>query len=347
MRQLRLLAHIRSLLLSAASVAMRRSHPPKQPRRNARQCEGPGRWRTISHLPTSPTPVPSPVPADPPLDDRVIRLGAVSYLNAKPLIDGLPCDNVDLTLDVPSALLAGLVDGRFDLALCPVIDLFQSPRPLRLVPVGGIGCLGPTLTVRLFSRVPIEQLRTIAVDADSHTSVGLLRCLLQRRLGRVPELVAEEMRDAELAFEVPGGHDAALLIGDKVVTHEPPQNTFPHQMDLGGEWASTRGLPFLFAGWLTPHAELPGNLLQRMNDLRRRNLADVPALAAKHAARLGWPEALAAEYMGRILCYETGEPQLRAVAAYGHELEALGVVRDAGRDLRRLPERTGTSTAPR
>ncbi len=109
-------------------------------------------------------------------------------------------------------------------------------------------------------------------------------------------------------------------------------------MDLGGEWTSTRGLPFLFAGWLTPHADLPGDLLQRMNDLRRRNLADVPALAAKHAARLGWPEDLAAEYMGRILCYETGEPQLRAVAAYGRELEALGVVEGADRNLLTLPE---------
>lgn len=267
------------------------------------------------------------------------RVGAVSYLNAKPLLEGLdaPGSGIDLRLDVPSALLDGLVDGRFDLALCPVIDLFQSPVPLRLVPVGGIGCEGPTLTVRLFSRVPLKNLESIAVDADSHTSVGLLRCLLHRKLGRVPELVAEPMREAELAIEVPGGHDAALLIGDKVVTHEPPRSRFPHQMDLGGEWTATRGLPFLFAGWLTSRETLPDGLPERMNRLRLENLANLPALAGRHAKALGWPPALALEYMSRILSYETGPRQLEAVAAYGRELEALGVVSDAERDLLALP----------
>ena len=275
------------------------------------------------------------------------RLGAVSYLNAKPLLDGLDGEGVDLTLDVPSALLDGLVGGRFDAALCPVIDLFSSPVPLRILPVGGIGCLGPTLTVRLFSRVPIRRLTSVAVDTDSHTSVGLLRCLLHRRLGRVPELAAEPMQRADLAAGVPGGHDAALLIGDKVVTHEPPRALFPHQMDLGGEWTATRGLPFLFAAWLTPHARLPPprGLTRRMDSLRRRNLQRVPELARLHAARLGWPEALAAEYMGRILCYDTGPRQLEAVAAYGRELAALGVIPPgaADRPLLELPEPASVS----
>ena len=267
------------------------------------------------------------------------RLGAVSYLNAKPLLDGLDGDGVQLSLDVPSALLGGLTSGRFDAALCPVIDLFTSPVPLRVVPVGGIGCSGPTLTVRLFSRVPIGRLASIAVDTDSHTSVGLLRCLLHRRLGRVPTLAAEPMRGADLAAGVPGGHEAALLIGDKVVTHEPPRTLFPHQWDLGGEWTRTRGLPFLFAAWLTPHARLPPGLTRRMDALRQRNLQRVPELARLHAARLGWPEDLAAEYMGRILCYETGPRQLEAVAAYGRELEALGALPPgaADRPLLELP----------
>lgn len=272
-------------------------------------------------------------------DPGCLRVGAVSYLNAKPLLEGLdaPGEGVSLSLDVPSALLEGLVEGRFDLALCPIIDLFQSPVPLRLVPVGGIGCAGPTLTVRLFSRVPLEQLDSIAVDADSHTSVGLLRCLLQRKLGRVPELVAESMKNAELALKVPGDHQAALLIGDKVITHEPPRPCFPHQMDLGGEWTATRGLPFLFAGWLTPLAHLPEGLPERMTALRQRNLRDLPALVERHAGTLGWPPDLALDYMSRILSYEVGPAQLEAVAAYGRELENLGVVNRADRDLLALP----------
>ncbi len=81
-----------------------------------------------------------------------IRIGSVSFLNAKPLIYGLEsADDIHLELDVPSRLLGGLVERRFDVALLPVID-YQRMAGLRLLTAGGIGCDGPTLTVRIFSR---------------------------------------------------------------------------------------------------------------------------------------------------------------------------------------------------
>ncbi|NJL30981.1 MAG: hypothetical protein HC898_04780 [Phycisphaerales bacterium] len=86
---------------------------------------------------------------------RHIQVGCVSFLNAKPLIDGLVLQpHQHLQLDVPSALLAGLESGQTDIALCPVIDFQRSKVPLVVVPVGGIGCDGPTLTVRLLVRYP-------------------------------------------------------------------------------------------------------------------------------------------------------------------------------------------------
>src|SRR5689334_22847691 len=88
---------------------------------------------------------------------RTVRVGSVSFLNAKPLIYGLEHDEaVDLSLEVPSRLLDGMREGRYDVALLPVID-YQRMEGLRLLTAGGIGCDGPTLTVRIFSRVPIEQ----------------------------------------------------------------------------------------------------------------------------------------------------------------------------------------------
>ncbi|MDQ3481140.1 MAG: hypothetical protein M3423_07405, partial [Actinomycetota bacterium] len=42
-------------------------------------------------------------------------------------------DDVELSLDVPSRLLDGMRDGRFDVALLPVID-YQRMRGLRLIP---------------------------------------------------------------------------------------------------------------------------------------------------------------------------------------------------------------------
>src|SRR5678816_3675751 len=107
-----------------------------------------------------------------------LHIGSVSYLNAKPLIYGLENHtDLSLILDVPSKLLPGLRDKRFDIALLPVID-YQRLDHLKIVPSGGIGCDGPTLTVRIFSRVPIERIKTLACDTDSHTSVALARIVL-------------------------------------------------------------------------------------------------------------------------------------------------------------------------
>src|SRR5438067_7958580 len=117
---------------------------------------------------------------------RILNVGSVSYLNAKPLIYGLKHQpDLNLDLDVPSRLLAGLRDRRFDIALLPVID-YQHLDDLCLVPSGGIGCDGSTLTVRIFSRKPIEQVQTLACDTDSHTSVALARVILAETYGLRP-----------------------------------------------------------------------------------------------------------------------------------------------------------------
>src|SRR5436305_8113649 len=109
---------------------------------------------------------------------QTIRIGSVSYLNAKPLIHGLENEHdLSLILDVPSKLLPGLRDQRFDIALLPVID-YQRLDQLNIVPAGGIGCDGPTLIVRILSRVPIEHIKTLACATDSHTAVALARIVL-------------------------------------------------------------------------------------------------------------------------------------------------------------------------
>src|SRR5688572_23044697 len=150
--------------------------------------------------------------------NSTLRLGSVSYLNAKPLIFGLEsAPDLDLILDVPSKLLPGLRDNRFDIALLPVID-YQRLDNLTIVPAGGIGCDGPTLTVRIFSRVPIERIKTLACDTDSHTSVALARIILAEQFKIHPRLVDLLEKDAPSAPPV----EARLLIGDKVVCEEPP-----------------------------------------------------------------------------------------------------------------------------
>src|SRR5262245_35790680 len=116
-----------------------------------------------------------------------IRAGAVSYLNTKPLVFGLSerAPHVHVEFDLPSRLAVGLAKGRFDVALIPSIEYFQDPN-YEIISDACIACRGPVWSVKLFSRVPLARIQTLALDEGSRTSVALVRILLQQRFGIVP-----------------------------------------------------------------------------------------------------------------------------------------------------------------
>src|ERR1700683_2381713 len=107
---------------------------------------------------------------------RRIRVGAVSYLNTKPLVYGLErlAPPAELGLDVPSRLAEQLAAGQLDVALIPSIEFFQDPC-YTVVSDACIGCRGPVLSVKLSSRVAPHEIRTLALDEGSRTSVALIR----------------------------------------------------------------------------------------------------------------------------------------------------------------------------
>lgn len=243
---------------------------------------------------------------------RTLRIGSVSYLNAKPLIYGLEeADGLDLQLDVPSRLLDGLLEERFDVALLPVID-YQRMEGLRVIPSGGIGCDGPTLTVRIFSPVPVERITRLACDPDSHTSVALARMLLGERFRIRPEFVPLDQADA-------GGQTARLLIGDKVVCEQP--QGLPHQVDLGEAWKEHTGLPFVFAAWMARAGVDLGTLPERLQAAKRAGLAHVDGIIERFAVPRGWPSEIARQYLTHYLQYDIGPRQLDAIRLF-HQLAA-------------------------
>ena len=248
-----------------------------------------------------------------------MNLAAVEYINSKPLIYGLGADaGVSLALDVPSALLARLQGGAADVALLPVID-YQRLAGLRVVPAGGIGCDGPTLTVRLFGRVPIAETAVLACDADSHTSVALARVVLAETYGLSPRFVP--LADARPA-------DTRLLIGDKVICEAPPDADFPHQLDLGGAWKDLTGLPFLFAVWTARAGVDLGDLPARLARAKTEGLRDVDGIVRRLAVPRGWPAAVARKYLTEYLKFDVGDRQLEAVRRF-HALAAKHGMIDA------------------
>ncbi len=246
---------------------------------------------------------------------KTLRIASVSYLNAKPLIHGLESQrDLSLILDVPSKLLPGLRDQRFDIALLPVID-YQRLDNLLIVPSGGIGCDGPTLTVRIFSRCPIDKIKTLACDTDSHTSVALARIILAQQFKIHPQLI-DLLHDEPTAPPA----EARLLIGDKVVCEEPPG--FEHQLDLGSAWKNLTGLPFVFAVWTSRAGIDLADLPQRLEIAKQSGLSNVRQIVDKYATPRGWPPGIANQYLTSYLKFDIGPKELQAIEKF-HQLAHL------------------------
>jgi chorismate dehydratase len=258
------------------------------------------------------------------LDRRTLRLGSVSFVNARPLIYGLDAlPDVQLTLDVPANLLDGLRTSRFDLALLPVID-YQRMDGLQVLPAAGIGSDGRTLTVRIFSRTPIGQIRTLACDPDSHTSVALARVVLSRAYGVRPEFV--ELRRDALASQ-----DAQLLIGDKVICEEPAG--YPHQLDLGEAWKDLTGMPFVFAAWMGQAEAITATADATLRAAKRAGLANVDEIVERYAVPRGWPAPIAREYLTRYLQFDIGDRQLEAIRTFHRLAAEEGIIPNPPRPL--------------
>ena len=253
------------------------------------------------------------------------RVSSVSFFNSTPLVYGLKDDSrIKLRFGVPSSLLDDLVHDRADVALLPVIDYQRTPG-LRVLTAGGICCDGPTLTVRLFSRAPLEQTTRLAADTDSHTSVALARVLFDKIYGLRPPIVP-------LSEAGDDPHETRLLIGDKVITHAPAG--FDHQMDLGEAWKKLTGLPFVFAIWTARPDFALGDLPQRLSIARERGLMRVDELVDHDAVACGWPRDIARRYLTDYLKFSIGPKQLDAIRAFHAMAYDVGALDDVPDQLR-------------
>lgn len=247
----------------------------------------------------------------------MVRLGVVSFLNSRPLIEGLAADaHVQLSFAVPAALPGRLDRGEVDVALIPTVDVLRSGGRYRVVSDGCIGCDGETMTVRVFSQVPPDRVRTLWTDTDSHTSVALARVLWRELYGRDLELRALDARAADLTV-----HEAVLLIGDKVV--DPGRGSYAYEVDLGGAWRQHTGLPFVFAMWAhyEPRTSTCAADLEQWSALlslaRDRGVARAAATAESEGPTHGWPVALARRYLTRCLRYTLDSRMVAGAELFG------------------------------
>ncbi|MCG3137710.1 MAG: Chorismate dehydratase [Phycisphaerae bacterium] len=222
------------------------------------------------------------------------QVGVVSYLNSRPLIVGLERHPaVRLHFAVPARLADELLIGRFDAALIPVIDLLRPEASLTIIASAAIACHGETLTVRVFSRIPPQEIETLAVDPESHTSVALVQILWRELYHRTLRVVPYKAVNPKTTPQ------SMLLIGDKVVAVD--RQDYRYQVDLGGAWKTWTGLPFVFAVWAGRQQREYTSLSQLLEQARDRGVKQAGQLAVEYGPSHGWPVQLAQHYFQRYL----------------------------------------------
>jgi chorismate dehydratase len=249
-----------------------------------------------------------------------VRIGAVSYLNSKPLIEGLSdlCPEARLILDVPSRLADQLSRGELDVALIPSVEAFSDPE-YQIVSDACVATRGDVLSVKLYSRVPLGTIRTLALDQGSRTSAALTRIMLAERFGVEPELrklpLGKTVADTDA--------DAILLIGDRAI--ESPAETFQATWDLGREWLDWTGLPFVFAMWVTRAGSDLGRVETAIGQARDLGLARIDDIARREAPRLGIGQDTALHYLKENLHFRLGSAERSGLRLFSQLAAARGL----------------------
>jgi chorismate dehydratase len=258
-----------------------------------------------------------------------LRIGAVTYLNSKPLVECLPevFPHAVIRDDYPSRLADDLAEGKLDVALIPSIEYFRRDG-YEIVSDACIAARGPVLSVKLYSRIPWGEVRTLGLDEGSRTSAALAKILLGERFGVKPQCVP--FRLEEEIESCPA--DAVLMIGDRAM--RPPRETFHATWDLGEEWFRWTGLPFVFAMWVArppsereafaPRREVadqvapaPGpcgprsedhfaNIARRLSHARDLGVQSINAIARREASLLNLSLATTIQYLTKNLHFHLG-----------------------------------------
>ncbi len=209
--------------------------------------------------------------------DRKIRVGAVSYLNTKPLIygfeQGMLNEEIELSIDYPSNIANQLKNDEIDIGLVPVAILPEIAH-YHIISDYCIACDGPVASVCLFSDVPINEIKTIILDYQSRTSVALLKILIKEYWNISPDLIEGENGYEESIK----GTTAGLVIGDRAFGQRLKST---YIFDLGEAWKAHTGLPFIFAAWVS-NKDLPPDFIEKFNEANEVGFQNMDTILEKH-----------------------------------------------------------------
>jgi chorismate dehydratase len=252
-----------------------------------------------------------------------VRLGAVGYLNARPLVYHLDASpRFDLRFDVPSRCAELLHEGAIDLGLIPSIE-YNHPitrTEYAVVPDLAIASNGPVASVAIYTRRDIRDVRSVALDTSSRTSVALVRVLCQRVFRITPRL---EHRGPDLT-DMLSACDAALIIGDNALVQDGDAVTRKH--DLGEIWMQMAGLPFVYAFWAGRRGAVGPHDVEALQQARDLGLRHSDEIAREYFAASPDRQAMGARYLRDNIKYSLGEQERAGLELFYRYAVEAGVI---------------------
>jgi predicted solute-binding protein len=249
-------------------------------------------------------------------------VGSVPYVNAKPLVSHFdrlgPTSPVRVVYDLPSHLPEMLDSGAAQAVLVSSFDSFSKPD--RRIAAGCVSTYGDAQSVRLFSKVPLNEIKKLALDASSLTSIHLAQVVLIENYGIRAETVGMK---PDLGLML-GRCDACVIIGDKGMT---ASGEGLQVIDLGAEWHKMTDLPFVWAAWIG-NGGLGGDLaaiLQEANDWGRVHLDEV---IAETQAQVQWPGDSCRSYLAEIMNYELTDRHIEGLRLFQQLLLKHGFLKE-------------------
>lgn len=262
------------------------------------------------------------------------RVGAVNYLNSKPLVEGL-ADRLPagcLTLDFPSRLAASLASGGLDVALIPSVEILRAEGDYEIVSDACVAANGPVRSVKVYFRRSPGDVRTLALDEGSRTSAALAQVMLLHKYGVQPQSQGLPLsggrsetagpKAAERAVSATSA-DAILLIGDRAMY--PVDEPFVAVWDLGEEWLNWTGLPFVFAAWAARRDAVPTGLAGLLSETRDTGVTVAESIARREAVRLGLESDVAIDYLTKNLHFTLGSAERAGLKLFSQLASEAGL----------------------
>ena len=227
---------------------------------------------------------------------------------------------LDVRFEVPSRCAALLKSGEADIGLVPVIELER--QPLQRITEQGIASRGPVRSILLFTKVPPAQIRCMAADSGSRTSVVLAQIWLQEKFGVQPEVTSMPPKvDTMLAQ-----FDACLVIGDAALQVDAASVQGAQVFDLGQEWTEMTGLPFVYAVWAAREGFDSTFSAEVLRDSWLFGNERIAAIAASEAESHGVSEEIAVRYLTRNIQFEIDEDSQRGLSRFRALARSAGLV---------------------